>query len=43
MRILKRLRNDLILVGVVCVAGYVAYQVLLDKEAKEGIKSMVPI
>ncbi len=41
MRMLKRLRNDAIALVVLCVAGYVAYQVLLDDEAKEGVKSLV--
>ena len=37
MRMLKRLRNDAIALVVLCAAGYVAYQVLLDDEAKEGV------
>lgn len=41
MRMLKRLRNDAIALMVLCAAGYVAYQVLLDDEAKEGVKSLV--
>lgn len=41
MRMLKRLRNDAIVLVVLCAAGYVAYQVLLDDEAKEGVKSLV--
>lgn len=41
MRMLKRLRNEAIMLVVLCAAGYVAYQVLLDDEAKEGIKSLV--
>lgn len=41
MRILKQLRNDAILVAVVCVAGVVAYQVLLDDEAKQGVREAV--
>lgn len=41
MRMLKRLRNDAIALVVLCAAGYVAYQVLLDDEAKEGVKSLV--
>ena len=40
MRILKQLRNDVIMVAVVCVAGYIAYQVLLDDQAKQGIKDL---
>lgn len=40
MRILKRLRNDVIIAVVLCAAGYVAYQVLLDDEAKKGIADM---
>ena len=41
MRMLKRLRNEAIMLVVLCAAGYIAYQVLLDDEAKEGIKSLV--
>jgi len=41
MRMLRRLRNDAIMLVVLCAAGYVAYQVLLDDEAKEGIKSLI--
>lgn len=41
MRILKTIRNDAILVGVLCVSGVVAYQLLLDDEAKEGIHSLI--
>lgn len=41
MGILKRLRNDAILVAVVCVAGVVAYQVLLDDEAKKGVREAI--
>ncbi|MBR1829654.1 MAG: hypothetical protein IJ781_09135 [Atopobiaceae bacterium] len=41
MRMLRRLRNDAILLVVICAASYVAYQVLLDDEAKQGVKSMV--
>lgn len=41
MRMLRRLRNDAIMLVVLCAAGYVAYQVLLDDEAKDGIKSLV--
>ena len=40
MRILKHLRNDVIMVAVVCAAGYVAYQVLLDDQAKQGIRDL---
>ena len=40
MRILKKLRNDVIMVAVVCAAGYIAYQVLLDDQAKQGIKDL---
>ena len=39
MRLLKTLRNDLIMVAVLCAAGVVAYHLLLDDEAKEGIAS----
>ena len=41
MRMIKRLRNDAIALVVLCAARYVAYQVLLDDEAKEGVKSLV--
>lgn len=45
MSLLKHLRNEAILFGVVCGAvcltGYVAYQVLLDDEAKKGIADMI--
>ena len=40
MRIFKRIRNDAIILVVLCAAGYVAYQVLLDDEAKQGISSL---
>ena len=40
MRILKKLRNDVIMVVVVCAAGYIAYQLLLDDQAKQGIKDL---
>ena len=40
MRILKQLRNDIIMVAVVCAAGYIAYQVLLDDQAKQGIRDL---
>lgn len=40
MSLLKRMRNDLILGIVVCAAGYIAYQVLLDDEAKKGIADL---
>jgi len=40
MRILKQLRNDVIMVAVVCAAGYIAYQVLLDDQAKQGIRDL---
>ena len=40
MNIIKRMRNDAILLAVLCAAGYVAYQVLLDDQAKQGIKDM---
>ena len=40
MRILKQLRNDVIVVAVVCAAGYIAYQVLLDDQAKQGIRDL---
>ncbi len=40
MRILKTLRNDLIVIAVLCAAGVAAYHFLLDDEAKEGISSM---
>ena len=45
MRLLRKLRNEAILLGVVCgavcLSGYVGYQVLLDDEAKKGISSMI--
>ena len=40
MRIVKRIRNDAILLALVCVAGYVAYQVLLDDHAKQGVRDL---
>ena len=40
MRIVKIIRNQIILTACVCAAGYVAYQVLLDDEAKEGLRSL---
>ena len=40
MRVVRFIRNQIILTAVVCAAGYVAYQVLLDDEAKEGIRSL---
>lgn len=41
MRLLKRVRNDAIMLVVLCAAGYIAYQVLLDDKAKQGISSLV--
>lgn len=41
LSLVKRVRNDLILVGLVCIGGYVAYQVLLDEDAKKSISSLV--
>ena len=43
MNIIKRMRNDAILLAILCAAGYVAYQVLLDDQAKQGIKDMTRI
>lgn len=40
MKIIKTIRNDMIMVLVLCAAGFAAYYLLLDKEAKEGISSM---
>lgn len=40
MGIVKRVRNDAIMMVLLCAAGYVAYQVLLDDNAKQGIKDM---
>ena len=40
MRILKQIRNGLIAVTALSVLGVVAYQVLLDDVAKQGISSM---
>lgn len=37
MRILKVIRNEMIGLVIVCAAGYFAYQLLLDAEAKAGI------
>jgi len=37
---LKLIRNQLILTGVICLAGYVAYQVLLDDEAKDELAKL---
>lgn len=40
MSLIKKIRNDAIMFVVICAAGYVAYQVLLDDEAKAGIRSL---
>lgn len=40
MSLIKKIRNDAIMLVVICAAGYVAYQVLLDDEAKAGIRSL---
>ena len=41
MKVLRLIRNQIILTGAVCVAGYVAYQVLLDDEAKGELRQLV--
>lgn len=41
MRILRRMRNDAIMLVALCAVGYVAYQILLDEEAKESVNSLV--
>lgn len=41
MRIFRRIRNDAIMLVVLCAAGYIAYQVLLDDEAKESVNALV--
>ena len=40
MWLVKRVRNDLILAGVIVAAGYVAYNFLLDDNAREGVATM---
>lgn len=40
MRLLKHVRNQVLFVGFVCATGYVAYQVLLDDEAKQELKRL---
>ena len=40
MKLLNRMRNDLILAGVIVAAGYVAYNFLLDERAREGVATM---
>lgn len=40
MGLIKRMRNDLILAGVFVVAGYVAYNFLLDERAREGVATL---
>ena len=40
MKLLKTLRNDMIMVIVLCAAGFAAYHLLLDDEAKKGVSSM---
>ena len=40
MKIIKHIRNQVIFLGLVAAAGYVAYQVLLDDEAKESLNTM---
>lgn len=40
MRLIKTIRNTMIATTVVCVAGLLAYQYLLDEEAKEGLRSV---
>ena len=40
MRLVRYIRNQILLTAFVCGVGYVAYQVLLDDEAKEGLRSL---
>lgn len=39
-RLLKRVKRDLIIVGVLSLGAVVAYHVLLDEEAREGVRDM---
>ena len=40
MKIIKHIRNQVLFWGFVAAAGYVAYQVLLDDEAKNSLNAM---
>ena len=40
MKLLRYVRNQLILTGLLCAGVYVAYEFLLDDEAKRGIKTL---
>ena len=37
MSLIKKIRNDAIMLVVICAAGYVAYQVLLD-DLTDGVE-----
>ena len=40
MRLVKYVRNQILFAAFVAGVGYVAYQVLLDDEAKQGLRSL---
>lgn len=40
MKVVRYIRNQILFAAFVCAAGYVAYQVLLDDDAKQGLKSL---
>lgn len=40
MKIVRMVRNQLLFTAFVCASAYVAYQVLLDDEAKQGLKTL---
>lgn len=39
MRVFRHIRNQILLTACVCAAGYVAYQVLLDDNAKSELRA----
>jgi len=40
VKIVRFVRNQLLFTAFVCASAYVAYQVLLDDEAKQGLKTL---
>ena len=40
MRIARMVRNQILFTAFVCASAYIAYQVLLDDEAKQGLKAL---
>jgi len=40
MKLIKHIRNQILFVGFVAAAGYIAYQTLLDDEAKRQLREL---